>query len=198
MNIVRGSVVLVTAGVWMAGVVRAGAAQGDTTAARPRPTFGAGREGFVIKSADGAFQLKVRAYVQADGRFFLGGAPALGTSTFFLRRARSITDVTLWKYFALRLAPDFGQGKVVLFDAYLDFRPVAQFGLRAGKTKPPIGLERLQSATDIRFVERGLPTNLVPNRDVGLQAIGDLAGATCRTPSASSTAWPIWGMAMAT
>ena len=82
----------------------------------------------------------------------------------------------MWKYFTLRLTPDFGQGRVVLFDAYLDFRPAAQFGLRAGKTKPPIGLERLQSATDIRFVERGLPTNLVPNRDVGLQAVGDLAG----------------------
>jgi phosphate-selective porin OprO/OprP len=115
--------------------------------------------------------------VQADGRFFPGTAPAaLGTSTFFLRRARSVTDITAWKYFTLRLTPDFGQGKVVLFDAYLDFRPVAQFGLRAGKTKPPIGLERIQSATDIRFIERGLPTNLVPNRDVGLQAIGDLAG----------------------
>jgi phosphate-selective porin OprO and OprP len=74
------------------------------------------------------------------------------------------------------LAPDFGQGRVVLFDAYMDFRPIPQFGLRAGKARPPTGLERLQSATDIRFVERGLPTNLVPNRDVGLQAIGDLVG----------------------
>ena len=166
---VRLSVVLVTAGVWVAGVARPSAAQRDTAAVHDS------REGFVIKSADGAFQLKVRAYAQADGRFFPGGAPTLGTSTFLLRRARSITDVTLWKYFALRLAPDFGQGKVVLFDAYLDFRPVAQFGLRAGKARPPTGLERFQSATDIRFVERGLPTNLVPNRDVGLQAIGDLA-----------------------
>jgi phosphate-selective porin OprO/OprP len=162
--------------VGLAGITRAGTAQRDTTAARQQPTVGAGREGFVIKSADGAFQLKLRAYVQADGRFFPGGAATLGTSTFFLRRARSVTDVTLWKYFALRLTPDFGQGRVVLFDAYLDFRPATQFGLRAGKTKPPIGLERLQSATDLRFVERGLPTDLVPNRDVGLQAFGDLAG----------------------
>jgi phosphate-selective porin OprO/OprP len=146
-------------------------------AAKQQPRVVAGKEGFVIRSADGAFQLKLRGYGQADGRFFPSEAPAtLGTSTFFLRRARLITDVTLWKYFALRLAPDFGQGRVVLFDAYLDFRPVEQFGLRAGKAKPPTGLERTQSATDIRFVERGLPTNLVPNRDVGLQIFGDLAG----------------------
>lgn len=148
-----------------------------TTAAKQQPRVVAGKEGFVIKSPDGAFQLKVRGYAQADGRFFPSKAPAtLGTSTFFLRRARLITDVTLWKYFALRVAPDFGQGRLVLFDAYLDFRPVRQVGLRAGKAKPPTGLERVQSATDIRFVERGLPTNLVPNRDVGLQLFGEFAG----------------------
>lgn len=145
----------IAAGVVMAGVARRGATQ---------------------QGSVGALQFKLRAYIQADGRFFPGGAPALGNSTFLVRRARPVTEVSAWRYFTLRLTPDFGQGKVALFDAYVDFRPVAQFGLRAGKTKPPIGLERLQSATDLRFVERGLPTNLVPNRDVGLQAIGDLAG----------------------
>jgi phosphate-selective porin OprO/OprP len=146
-------------------------------AAKQEPRVVAGKEGFVLKSPDGAFQLKARGYIQADGRFFPSEAPAtLGTSNLFLRRARPVIDATLWKYFGLRLAPDFGQGRVVLFDAYLDFRPAVQFGLRAGKTKPPLGLERLQSATDIRFIERGLPTNLVPNRDVGLQLFGDIAG----------------------
>ena len=50
-----------------------------------------------------------------------------------------------------------------------------RFRVRAGKFKPPVGLERLQSATDILFVERALPTNLVPNRDLGVQLSGDLA-----------------------
>jgi phosphate-selective porin OprO/OprP len=50
------------------------------------------------------------------------------------------------------------------------------FRVRAGKFKPPVGLERLQSATDLLFVERALPTNLVPNRDLGIQIGGDLAG----------------------
>jgi phosphate-selective porin OprO/OprP len=47
--------------------------------------------------------------------------------------------------------------------------------VRAGKFKPPVGLERLQSATDIGFAERGLPTNLVPSRDIGLQVSGDIS-----------------------
>jgi phosphate-selective porin OprO/OprP len=41
--------------------------------------------------------------------------------------------------------------------------------IRAGKYKPPVGLERLQADAETEFVERGLPTNVVPNRDVGIQ-----------------------------
>ena len=65
----------------------------------------------------------------------------------------------------------------MLYDAYVEAKPTAALNLRVGKFKPPIGLERLQSATDVRFVERGLPTSLVPNRDVGVQLFGDLAGS---------------------
>ena len=145
-------------------------------AAKEQPRLGAGREGFVLKSADGDFQLRLRGYIQADGRVFPDVAAALGTSSLFLRRVRPVTDVTAWRYFGLRLTPDFGGGRVVLYDAYLDLRLRPELALRAGKTKPPIGLERLQSATDLRFVERGLPTDLVPNRDVGVQISGDLFG----------------------
>ncbi|HXU44714.1 MAG TPA: porin, partial [Thermoanaerobaculia bacterium] len=52
------------------------------------------------------------------------------------------------------------------------------FKVRAGKFKVPVGLERLQSGSDILFVERGFPTNLVPNRDLGIQVHGDLATGT--------------------
>ena len=37
-----------------------------------------------------------------------------------------------------------------------------------------MGLERLQSATALTFIERALPTQLVPNRDIGFQLWGDL------------------------
>src|SRR5699024_10786718 len=36
----------------------------------------------------------------------------------------------------------------------------------------PVGLERLQSATDMRFIERAYPRQLVTNRDIGLQIAG--------------------------
>jgi phosphate-selective porin OprO and OprP len=48
------------------------------------------------------------------------------------------------------------------------------FKLRAGKFKPPVGLERLQEDDNTTFVERGLPTLLVPSRDIGFQLFGDI------------------------
>ena len=44
------------------------------------------------------------------------------------------------------------------------------------KYKPPVGLEQLQQDQWLFFAERGLPSDLVPQRDVGLQLSGDLFG----------------------
>jgi len=141
------------------------------------PTVTATRDGLNVRSADNAFTFRLRGYVQSDARFFgANGAPP-GSSTFLLRRVRPIFEATAYKYFGLRLMPDFGNGQTVLYDAYVEAKPTAALNLRVGKFKPPIGLERLQSATDVRFVERGLPTSLVPNRDVGVQLFGDLIGS---------------------
>jgi len=135
----------------------------------------AGKDGFSLRSADGDFLVKIRGYVQLDGRYFQDD-PRPSSDTFVVRRARPILEGTLYGRFDFRIMPDFGGGQAVLQDAYLDARFSPAFQLRAGKYKPPVGLERLQSATDILFVERALPTNLVPNRDLGVMLHGDLAG----------------------
>jgi phosphate-selective porin OprO/OprP len=142
------------------------------------PTVTATRDGLNVRSADNAFNFRLRGYVQSDARFYGANGPvAPGSSSFLLRRVRPVFEATAYKYFGLRLMPDFGGGQVVLYDAYAEAKPNAALNLRVGKFKPPIGLERLQSATDVRFIERGLPTALVPNRDVGVQLYGDLAKA---------------------
>lgn len=130
-------------------------------------------DGFSIRSGDGNFVLKVGGYMQVDGRFFPDNdSPA--NDTFLLRRIRPDFRGTLFKYVDFRLLPDFGQGTTTIFDAYVELKYFPRAALRAGKFKPGLGLERLQSATDLWFVERGLPTNLVPNRDVGFQIAGDV------------------------
>jgi phosphate-selective porin OprO/OprP len=94
-----------------------------------------------------------------------------------MRRVRPILEGTVFKIFDFRVMPDFGLGTTVLQDGFVEARFLPALRLRAGKFKPPVGLERLQSATDLLFVERAMPTNLVPNRDVGVQLAGDLAHA---------------------
>jgi len=138
------------------------------------PVVTAGKDGFSFRSADGSFQLKLRGYVHADARFYPADDDELLTDTFVLRRVRPIFEGTFFRVFDFRIMPDFGGGTTVLQDAYLDTKFLPELKLRVGKFKPPVGLERLQSATDIRFVERAYPTALVPNRDVGAQLFGDL------------------------
>jgi phosphate-selective porin OprO/OprP len=152
------------------------AADSAATAARDRQAATANaKDGFSLKSADGKYTLRIRGYGQADGRFIAGDNAGGFTNSFLLRRARPILEATVGRYFEFRIMPDFGQGATALFDAYWEGRFDPAFTVRAGKFKPPIGLERLQSATDIAFAERGLPTNLVPSRDVGLQLAGDVS-----------------------
>ena len=50
--------------------------------------------------------------------------------------------------------------------------------LKFGKFKSPVGLELLQSDSWTFFNERSIVTNLVPNRDLGVQAAGDVFGNT--------------------
>ena len=146
------------------------AAESIATAAKDRQSATASaKDGFSLKSADGKYTLKIRGYAHADARFFPSDDAKAIPNTFFLRRARPIIEATVGKYFDFRIMPDFGQGATTLFDAYWEGKFDPAFTVRAGKFKPPVGFERLQSATDITFAERGLPTNLAPNRDVGLQ-----------------------------
>ena len=146
----------------------------ETAAAKTRQSATANaKDGFSLKSADGQYSLKLRGYAQADGRFFASDAVAAIPDSFLLRRARPILEVTVGQYFGFRIMPDFGNGQTALLDAYWEGRFHPAFSVRAGKFKPPIGFERLQSATDINFAERGLPASLAPSRDIGLQIAGE-------------------------
>ena len=133
----------------------------------------AGKEGFVIKSPDQNFSLKIGGYIHADSRFLLSDDSNAGVDTFQLTRARLTVDATFYKHMAFRFMPDFGAGTATIQDAYFEWTTFPQAKVRVGKFKAPVGLERLYSATALLFVARAFPTSLVPNRDIGLQVSGD-------------------------
>ncbi len=150
------------------------AAEKTEAAAKSQAHAVAGKDGFEIKSADGAFRLKLRGYLQVDGRFFVADKKLPATDSWVIRRARPVLEGTLFKFVDFKFMPDYGGGTTALYDAYIEARFSQAMRLRAGKFKPPVGLERLQSATDLGFVERAFPTGLVPSRDLGVQLGGEL------------------------
>ena len=147
--------------------------------AKQTPIVTAGQDGFALKSADGNFVLRLRGYAQADGRLYLDDQAHNGTDTFLMRRVRPILEGTVYRDFDFRLMPDFGNGAAsttILQDAYVEWHYWPWLKIRAGKYKVPVGLEWLQEDRWTSFAERGLPTGLVPQRDVGVQLSGDLFG----------------------
>ena len=130
--------------------------------------------GFTIKSLDGDFLLKIGADLQIDNRTYTGVGSKTLIDTAVLRRVRPTFSGTVYKYVDYFFRPDFGLGTTLIYDAYVQLNYIPHFNLRVGKFKPPVGLSRLQSDDDTTFVERGLPTLLAPQRDIGYQLGGDL------------------------
>ena len=131
-------------------------------------------KGFYVQSQDGNFQLRLRALLQASARGFTSQSGRTGVDSFYLRRVRPIFEGTLYKTVDFRIVPDFGLGTTVLQDAYIELKSFPQALIRAGKFKEPVSIERLQSASDVVFVERSIANGQAPNRDVGFQVAGDV------------------------
>jgi phosphate-selective porin OprO and OprP len=145
-------------------------------ATAPKITISASRVQF--GSADGANFVRLRGTLFADVRAYGGDSAPETADTFFLRSVRPTIEGTFGNIYDFRLTPDFGGGRSIVVDAYAAARFKPGFVLTVGKFKPSVGLERLASEPDLKFMERGLPTFLVPNRDLGVQLSGEIAGGT--------------------
>lgn len=148
----------------------------SAAAAQTPPVSTAGPDGVAIQSASGDFRLQLGLLVHADARFALADTDEQHVDNFSLRRVRPYLRGRLSQRFEFYLNPDFVNGSFVVQDAYVDTVFSPAFRVRAGKGKTPFGFERLHPASNILFIERAFPTALVPNRDIGVQVLGDIAG----------------------
>ncbi len=139
---------------------------------------GFGSEGLTFTSDDGASQLRLRANVSVDGRWYSDRVTPESADTWLLRRARPEVQGTFARIYDFRLMPDFANGKAVIMDAWVSGHFQPWLVLQAGKFKAPVGLERLQFEQFNRFLEVGLPSALLPYRDLGLQASGEVLGGS--------------------
>ena len=132
-------------------------------------------KGLSVKSPDGEAEIRFRGLVQGDGRFFLDGDGP--SDTFLLRRVEPTIEGN-WGIFGFRITGQFAGDTATLQDAYADLRFDPRATLRVGKAKAPVGLERLQSSASTEEIELGLPSELAPGRDIGVQLQGELAQST--------------------
>jgi phosphate-selective porin OprO and OprP len=163
------------------------------TAKKSTAVVKAGNTGFSLESADGQNVIKLRGLLQADHRLYFEGANDVRNRTdqragdldangfheandsWLLRRVRPTIEGTLFGKYDFRFTPEFAGGNASVVDAYIDARFSPSFKVRAGKFKSFVGLERLQSGADIKFLERSYVTNaILPNRDLGLAVHGDI------------------------
>ena len=146
-----------------------------TNAAAKAPVATLDKKGLTFTSADGKYQFGINAQVNVDAHSFGNDGGALRDEvvdrlirpTFSGRAGNASFKVT----------PELGGSSSAsnsIVDAYVEYKFSDAVQFRAGKFKSPLGLERLQADADVIWTERGLSTNLVPNRDVGYQVFGTL------------------------
>ena len=143
----------------------------------PNPRVNFDEKGLSVSSSDDRFKVALRGTLQLDSRTTLSDDHPNNNKGFLLRRAQPILQGTLFSDFDFLFIPDFGgTGDPQIVDAYLNYRYSAGLQVRAGKFKPPLGLEQLQLERETTFIERAFPSSLVPNRDLGTELHGTFVG----------------------
>jgi len=152
------------------------------------------KDGMGLKSSNGDFSIKLHGLVQVDNRNINDGG--ISTDGWLIRKARPWIEGSLFGWIDYRLTPEFATttsniatvssgtttvnnstslGTPEVIDAYFDAKFQTWLKLRVGKFKPFVGLARLQSDVDGKFLEQSFVTaNLLPQRDVGASVFGDV------------------------
>ncbi len=153
------------------------AEEASATANKTAPVVKAAPAGISLAAADSSIVIKLRGNLAVDGRFFFDQNTPPTADTFLLRRVRPYLEGTVGSIYDFRFMPDFGGGRAIVQDAYVNARFKPWFAIQAGKFKGPVGLERLQPDQYNRFLELGFPSGLLPNRDLGVQVAGTVRGS---------------------
>jgi phosphate-selective porin OprO/OprP len=150
--------------------------------AKAQPTVSLGMNGLNVRTTDSNFVMYIHGFVQADARFYEGQKGSGTSDTFLFRRVRPTFEGTLWQDIGYNLKLELGNKSVsgtsannqgILDDCYMNARYLKEAQIQVGKFKPPVGLERLISNSEMPFIENGLATELVPNKDLGVAIHND-------------------------
>lgn len=130
---------------------------------------------FVLQSDNGDNRLRIGALAQVDARVPVDGLDRGATQTFAVRRLRGILDGRAGRHIEFFLNVDAAGNTATIFDGYFDTVVTSAFRVRLGKARVPFSYDRSILVAQMLFIERGLVATVSPNRDTGVQVMGDLA-----------------------
>lgn len=123
-----------------------------------------------FKSADGNFSAAIHATLQTDFAYYMQGSKAksLGSdlsSGANIRRAQLGLSGTLFHDWSYKFNYEFGgshtESGATILDGYLQYDGVKNLALRAGVFAPSYNIEDQTGATQLMFMERNTPTNIL-------------------------------------
>jgi phosphate-selective porin OprO/OprP len=159
------------------------AATGSSNAMPELGFVTAGSNGFWLRSSDSNFTMRLQGYGQLDGHWYQSTNSGSGSQkdSLTIRRMRLIESGSIFKDYDYFVQEDFGAGNSVtstnnslLQDAYVNMHYWPQFQIQGGKFKELVNLEWQPLDAALWFAERGYPSELVVNRNVGIQVHGNL------------------------
>lgn len=133
------------------------------------------REGLRLDTLDKAVSLRIGGRLHFDTAFFDADdtLPAFENGAQF-RRARLSVEGTIYDNVEFKGQYDFAGGDADFRDAYVGLKDIGGGArLRIGQFKEFFSLEELTSSNYITFMERGLPNQFAPSRNVGAGVFGE-------------------------
>lgn len=130
-------------------------------------------KGLSFTTDDKNFQTRLSAWMQADAAMYNSDVTPLTDGTR-IRRGRVALAVRLYHDWSLRAEYDFSNKKNLdirgFQDVYLRYTGIRRSAFMIGNLKEPIGLEWQTSSKNTTFMERALPTALLPPYHMGFAA----------------------------
>ena len=128
--------------------------------------------GVEASTYDGAFSFQLGGRLMVDAAFYDQDEREnnLGDGTE-LRRSRIDVEGRMFHDWIYELAVDFADadGKVEVKDAYVGYEGWWPASFKVGQFKEPFSLEELTSSKYITFMERALPNEFAPGRNIGIR-----------------------------
>lgn len=123
--------------------------------------------GLELSSYDGQFSFELGGRLMIDVAAYQQDSEALGNGTE-LRRARLEAEGVMYSNWGYEFGVDFADGNADIKDAYIEYLGDFNGSTKLGQFKEPFSLEELTSSRYITFMERALPNEFAPGRNIGI------------------------------